>query len=359
MQVQVQGLTGRAPAIGGALGDDTDPRPGPARRLGRAALGAAVALALAACQGTPQLGQGGSMVQGSGGSAGAQGASHQLVRCDRPLGTAALVEASPEALTGLQSLGLASPLPVMRLLMAQSNCFTVVDRGAAMRNIEQEEMLRQSGMLRSGSQTARGRMVTTQYLITPNVIFSNPNAGGGAIGSAVGGLIGGGAGALAGAALGSMRIKEAQTTLFLTDAQSGVQVGVSEGSAKVRDFGGAGGLGGWGGGVAGIAGVSGYGNTAEGKLIAAALMDAHNNLVTQVQATRPSDLYQQRRGSATRNALVADVQGELVRHGYLTGGADGVMGPKTRTAIVEYQRAQGLQADGQPTQGLLQHMRSH
>jgi peptidoglycan hydrolase-like protein with peptidoglycan-binding domain len=234
----------------------------------------------------------------------------------------------------------------------------VIDRGAAMQNIEQEEYLRQSGMLRSGSQTARGRMVTTQYLITPNVVFSNPNAGGAAIGSAVGGLIGGGAGALVGGALGSMRIQEAQAALFLTDAQSSEQVGVSEGSAKVRDFGGGAGLGGWGGGVAGIAGVSGYGNTAEGKLIAAALMDAHNKLVAQIQATNPNQLYEQRRGTQTRSAMVADIQTELVRHGYLTAQADGVMGPQTRTAITEYQRDQGLLVDGQPSAALLEHMRS-
>jgi len=317
-------------------------------------------LVLIACQGTPQLGQGGSMVTGSGGSAGAQGASHQLVRCTQPLGTAALVEASPEALTGLQTLGLASPLPILRLLMAQSGCFRVVDRGAAMRNIEQEEYLRQSGMLRQGSQTAKGKMVTTQYLITPNVLFSDPNAGGAAIGSAVGGLLGGGAGALIGGAVGSMRIKEAQTMLFLTDAPSGEQVGVAEGSAKVRDFGGGAGLGGWGGGVAGIVGVSGYGNTAEGKLIAAALLDAHNNLVAQVQATQPNDLYEQRRGSAMKSSLIADTQGELVRHGYLPAGSpDGSAGPKTVTAIKEYQRAQGLLVDGTPSAALLEHMRSH
>ncbi len=317
-------------------------------------------LVLIACQGTPQLGQGGSMVTGSGGSAGAQGASHQLVRCTQPLGTAALVEASPEALTGLQTLGLASPLPMLRLLMAQSGCFRVVDRGAAMRNIEQEEYLRQSGMLRQGSQTAKGKMITTQYLITPNVLFSNPNAGGAALGTAVGGLLGGGAGALIGGAVGSIRIKEAQTMLFLTDAQSGEQMGVAEGSAKVTDFGGGAGLGGWGGGVAGIVGVSGYGNTAEGKLIAAALLDAHNKLVAQVQATRPNDLYEQRRGSAMKSSLVADIQGELVRHGYLPAGSpDGSVGPKTTTAIKEYQRAQGLLVDGTPSAALLEHMRSH
>jgi curli biogenesis system outer membrane secretion channel CsgG len=330
------------------------------QRRARAAGAVVLGVATLACQGTPQLGQGGSMATGSGGSAGAQGASLQLVRCSQPLGTAALVEASPEALTGLQTLGLASPLPMLRLLMSQSGCFRVIDRGAAMRNIEQEEYLRQSGMLRSGSSTARGKMVTTQYLITPNIIFSNPNAGGANAGVLVGGLLGGGAGAALGGAIGgSMRVKEAQALLYLTDAQSSEQIGVAEGSAKVRDWGGGAGLGGWGGGVAGLGGVSGYGNTAEGKLIVAALMDAHNKLVAQVEATRPSDLYEQRRGSATRNDLVGDIQQELTRHGYLpAGSADGAMGPRTRTAIREYQQSQGLLVDGQATSALLEHMRS-
>ena len=318
-----------------------------------------LALALAACQGTPQLGQGGSVVTGSGGSAGAQGASVQLHRCSRPLGTTALVEPPGETSTSLQSLGLASPLPLMRLMMAQSNCFKVIDRGAAMQNVEQEEYLRQSGMLRGGSQTARGRVVTAQYVLTPNVVFSNPNAGGASLGTAVGGLIGGGTGALIGGAVGSIHIKEAQAVLYLTDVQSTEQVGVAEGSAKVTDFGGGVGLGGWGGGVAGLAGVAGYGNTAEGKLIAAALMDAQNKLVAQVEATQPNQLYEQRRGSATKSSMIGDVQNELVRLGYLPAGSpDGSMGPKTATAIKEYQRAQGLLVDGKPSAELLEHMRA-
>jgi peptidoglycan hydrolase-like protein with peptidoglycan-binding domain len=106
--------------------------------------------------------------------------------------------------------------------------------------------------------------------------------------------------------------------------------------------------------------VSGYGNTAEGKLIAAALLDAHNKLVAQIGATQSNDLYEQRRGSAMRSDLVSDIQGELVRHGYLPAGSpDGSMGPKTRTAIQEYQRAQGLLVDGKASAQLLEHMRSH
>jgi hypothetical protein len=204
-------------------------------------------------------------------------------------------------------------------------------------------------------------MITTQYLITPNVIFSNPNAGGANAGAIVGGLLGGSAGsALGGAVGGSMRVKEAQALLYLTDAQSSEQVGVAEGSARVRDFGGGAGLGGWGGGVAGLGGVSGYGNTAEGKLIVAALMDAHNKLVAQIQGTSANDLYEQRRGSATRADLVADIQTELVRHGYLPqGSADGAMGPTTKKAIQEYQRAQGMRVDGVASPALLEQMRGN
>lgn len=244
------------------------------------------ALFIAACQGQPELGSGGSVVEGSAGPEGSQTDSTILTSCDRPIGNTALVEPEPEALALLNNVGLRSPTPVLRLMMAQSNCFRVVDRGAALNNIETEERLRRSGMLQSGSTTARGRMVAVDYLITPNIIFSNPNAGGyGGVG-ALGGVFGW-PGLIAGAIAGSIRIQEAQTVLFLSDAHSGVQTAAAEGSAKVKDFGGAGGILGFGGGIGGLAGVGGYGNTAEGKLIVAALVDAHNKLVTQVRGVEP------------------------------------------------------------------------
>ncbi|QBQ53633.1 hypothetical protein [Nitrosococcus wardiae] len=178
-------------------------------------------MSLVACASQTQLGGGSSMATGSGGDAGAQGAAAaSLPRCDKPLGTAALVEPEAHALSLLSSVGLQSPTPLLRLMMAQSNCFQVVDGGAALGSIQTEDQLRASGMLQQGSTTARGRMVTVQYLITPNVIFSNPNAGGYNALGALGGLLGAG-GAIAGAIAGSIRIQEAQTALFLTDAQRG------------------------------------------------------------------------------------------------------------------------------------------
>lgn len=318
-----------------------------------------MALGLAACVSDTKMGGGSSVVSGSAGSAGAQGASTQLQRCTAPLGTAALVEPDAQASALLQQVGLQSPVPLLRLMMAQSNCFTVVDRGAALSNIETEDRLANSGMLRQGSTTARGRMITTQYLMTPNVIFSNPNAGGGNALGALGGFLGT-PGYLAGTLAGSIRIQEAQTALFLTDAQSGVQTAVSEGSASVTDFGGAAGLGGWGGGMAGFGAISGYSNTAEGKLIAAALMDAYNNLVVQVRASNPNlptnmSGSQAERGNA---ALVRAIQTELKRRGYYDSSIDGIYGIGTNAAISDYQLDNNLAVDGQPTQMLLDHLRA-
>jgi hypothetical protein len=57
-------------------------------------------------------------------------------------------------------------------------------------------------------------------------------------------------------------------------------------------------------------------------------------------------------------ALVRGTQGELIRLGYLHGGADGAMGPQTSAAISSYERANGLPVDGAVSQGLLARLQS-
>ena len=69
--------------------------PGPARaRLALAcALVAAAACPVAGCgKKKTELGEGGSVVTGSAGPAGAHNASHELQKCDAPVATMALVE---------------------------------------------------------------------------------------------------------------------------------------------------------------------------------------------------------------------------------------------------------------------------
>lgn len=316
---------------------------------------AVVMVALAACQGTPELGAGGSMAQGS---AGPQGVNRgpQLVQCDTPIGTAALVEPSQEVLVQLQQVAnLPSPTAALRLLMAQSRCFRVVDRAAALRAIEEEERLRRAGLLAPG-RSARGRLLRTDYIITPNILFSNPNAGGFSGGAVIGAILGGPLGAAVGGAF-DIRIQEAQVLLAMTDATTGEQVAVAEGSARVQDYGGAGGLGFVGSGIAGLGGLAGYGNTAEGKLLIAAFIDAHNKLVEQVRALRGITPPTQREVEAYDREMVREIQEELKARGYYRGAIDGLYGRGTREAIEQFQRDEGLSVTGQPSRDLLLYLR--
>jgi uncharacterized protein YcfJ len=61
---------------------------------------------------------------------------------------------------------------------------------------------------------------------------------------------------------------------------------------------------------------------------------------------------------ATVDPLVRATQSELIRLGYLKGGADGQIGPRTRAAISSFQQANGLPVDGSPSSHLLAALRS-
>jgi peptidoglycan hydrolase-like protein with peptidoglycan-binding domain len=57
--------------------------------------------------------------------------------------------------------------------------------------------------------------------------------------------------------------------------------------------------------------------------------------------------------------LVADVQSELVRRGLYNGVADGVIGPRTTSAILFFQESLGLQQTGEPSPELLAALKSN
>jgi hypothetical protein len=162
---------------------------------------------------------------------------------------------------------------LIRLMIQQSNCFIVVERGAGMLNLMQERQLAASGNARQGSNVGGGQMVAADFVMTPSVVFSENNAGG--VGSAVGTIFGGKAAVVA----GGLKFKEAQTSMLVADSRSGVQVAAAEGSTKKADIGLGGALFGGSGGAAG----GGYSNTNEGKIIAAAFMDNYNGVVKVVR----------------------------------------------------------------------------
>ncbi|MGV6807940.1 MAG: CsgG/HfaB family protein [bacterium] len=223
-------------------------------------------------------GEGGSEVQGSAGPEGSQGDSG-LEKCDRPMGAMAVVEPQSHVIAALSRYSLSSPTGIIRMMIQQSNCFIVVERGQGMANMQQERALMDSGELRGGSNMGGGQMVAADFVLTPSVVFSDDNAGGagGAIGGAIGGLFGS-TGRVIGGVVGGVKFKEAQTSMLVSDTRTGVQVAAAEGSAKKADLG----LGvGLFGGAA--VGVGGYQSTAEGKVLAASLVDNYNNIVRSVR----------------------------------------------------------------------------
>ena len=220
----------------------------------------------------PKQGQGGSVIKGAAGTNGGVG-DNGLEHCDKPMGAMAVVEPQEDILYGLRRYSLQSPVSLIRMMIQQSNCFIVVERGAGMRNMMQERQLADGGMARQGSNLGGGQMVAADFIMTPSVVFSEGNAGG--VGGAVGGLFGGKAAIIA----GGLKFKEAQTSMLVADSRSGVQVAAAEGSTKKADLRLGAGFFGGGGGAAG----GGYGNTNEGKIIAAAFMDNYNKVVGVVR----------------------------------------------------------------------------
>ena len=231
------------------------------------------------CISQTSLGLGGSMVTGSAAdtteitkakedsestdaASTSQGEAKELTKCIKPIATVALVEDDTArerySYVLIQNELPPSPLPLLRLIFQQSNCFHIVDRNRD---------LQSQGMLKEDSNMAKGQMVGADYTITPNVLFFQDD-----IGRAVGALRPGLAGVL-----GELKVskKEAQVVLFLIDNRSGVQVAATEGSAKVSDVGFAG-L----GVTRMLAGAShAWEKTNQGKLFAAAFLDATAKMI--------------------------------------------------------------------------------
>lgn len=255
-------------------------------------------LLLAGCLATaPKMGEDKGTVSGAAGGGQAEGQNSQLEKCDETLGTIALQEDTQAPWWfQLRERQLGSTIPVLRLMIQQSNCFVIVERGRAFANMERERALMQSGESRSGSNFGQGQMVAADYTLSPEIQFSGKTGGGG-------GGIGTGAIGLLTAVAANVSKNEASTTLLLVDNRSGVQISASEGTAKNFDFG----LGGFSflGGSA--VGGSAYAKTPQGKVIVAAFADSYNQMV-----------------KALRNYKAQTVKGGLG-----TGGRLGVQGGTT------------------------------
>lgn len=331
------------------------------------ALTALAALALSGCvttdmrMGAPEAK---TVATGAAGGANAENANTELERCESSLGTVSLVENQTAGWYTIltQQYRLPPTSQLLRLMIQQSNCFVVVERGAAgMNAMVRERALMQAGEMRGGSNMGGGQMVASDYALSPEVIFNQNDAGG--MGGALGGRMGGVFGALA----AGTKTREASVMLTLVDNRSGVQVSASEGSSSKTDWGGMGALF---GGTAGGA-LGGYTKTAEGKVISAAFMDAYNQMVKALRnykaqtvkgqglggggrlgvdgGAAPSQTSAPGAGAAAAGGAMMPLkaaQQKLNDLGYNAGSPDGAMGRGTQNALRTFQKDQGLPQTG-------------
>jgi hypothetical protein len=275
------------------------PLPQLSRRALHAGVAAALLVGLAGVSAQEVGGGSKGAVTGAAGGATSEGGNSSLERCDQALGTIGVVEDQNAGwYRTLQTYKLGSTVPVLRMMIQQSNCFVVVERGAAMHNMQMERQLQRSGEMREGSNFGGGQMVAADYTMSPSIQFSQ-NTGG--MGGALGGLsrsLG-----VISAIAGGIKTNEASTTLLMIDNRSGVQLAAAEGTAKNTDFALFGASYGWAAGGA----AGGYSSTPEGKIIIAAFADSYNQLVK----------------------VVRNYRAQTVKGGLGTGGALGVQGGST------------------------------
>ncbi len=216
--------------------------------------------------------------------------TNQIPTCSRNLGTLAVAEPESNWWTERE---LGSPAALLKVFVNKSHCFTLVDRNKGMAAAMAERGLASGGELRGGSNIGKGQIKAADYVLVPDLVTQNNNAGGNNIGGLIGGLIGN---RTLGAVVGgiSLKKKTADVVLTVTDVRSSEQVAMVEGHAKQTDLGWGAGGGLFSGGF-GAAGASGYDNTEIGKVVTLAYLQAYTDMVSQL-------------GGLSGNAAASNVQ---------------------------------------------------
>jgi curli biogenesis system outer membrane secretion channel CsgG len=278
------------------------------RLLGTTGCSAAI-LILGGCLATTPGSGGGSATAAQGAAAGAsaQGENSSLEKCPETLGTIRIEENTNASWYSYYNsrYRTGSTVPVLRMMVQQSNCFVVVERSQrGQANMAAERALIRGDEGRAGSNMGGGQMVAADYSMAPEIMLSDQ--GGTQARGVAGGLgrmLGGLGGMALGAVGGSISSNEAGTVLLLVDVRSGVQISAAEGYARNTDFGVFGSI--FGGG--GAAAASAFTRTPEGKVILAAFVDSYNKMVVALRSYKA----------------------QTVKGGLGTGGRLGVQGGST------------------------------
>ena len=205
-------------------------------------------------------------------------------RCTRKLGTVSVADGDDPS--GWTQFSLAPPSKLLKVLIARSGCFNLVDRGTGLNAAERERAIGGGLGLQRGSNVGIGQIKAADYVLVAEIQGANNNVSGNGVGAAAGGLIGHGFGGL----LGGIRTRkqEANTVVSLTNVRTTETIATEDGYAAKNSvsFGVGGGGGGFfGGGAAAVGG--GYDNTDIGRIVTLSFIQAYSKLVTSLNLVQP------------------------------------------------------------------------
>jgi len=199
-----------------------------------------------------------------------------IARCRERIGAVAITEADSNA-QALSSAGLPrSMAPLVRQLMMHTRCFAVVERGAAFAALEHEMKIREQQGLERPHQLAA--MTAADYVVRAEIVFVEQTGGSkGALGAVFGNLLGG--------VGGETRTREALVVMSAVDVRTSEIVAASFGRGTNQSSG----VGSvvLGGGI--VALQVGWLDTPQAKPVAAALVDAWNELLPRLDAALARD----------------------------------------------------------------------
>jgi curli biogenesis system outer membrane secretion channel CsgG len=203
----------------------------------------------------------------------AEPGSKDLSRCSAALGVATVTEADGNAQV-LSSAGLPrSMTPLVRQVLLQSRCFAVVERGAAFSALENEIRIREQQGLDRKAQLAA--MKAADVVLRAEIVFMEQTGGTkGGIGAVLPSWIGG--------VGGEIRVREAMLVMTAVDTRTSEILASAFGRGAESSAG----MGSLvlGGGILAVEG--GWLDSPQAKPVAAALVDAWNQLLPRLVAAR-------------------------------------------------------------------------
>lgn len=239
------------------------------------------AISLATLALVPQPAAAQKLAKPSGGQRLQEQLSNDVPKCTRKLGTIS-VRDGDDPIPWTQN-SLAPPSKLLKVLIARSGCFNLVDRGAGLNAAQQERDIGRDLGLQRRSNVGQGQIKAADYVLVAEIQGANSNVSGSGVAAGVGGIVGGSLGGL----IGGIRSKklEANTVLTLVNVRTTETLATEEGYAAKNNLSfGAGGF----FAVAGAVG-GGYDNTDIGRIVTLSFIQAYAKMVNSLGLVQPGD----------------------------------------------------------------------